>query len=212
MSYLTDAFEKKAQIIIQNLKRRNMEGFYCRDSKELLEMILPMMEDGASIAWGGSESIKECGLMDALKGSERFHLIDRSNAVTARQQQEIYLRSADSDYYLMSTNAITMDGELVNIDGNGNRVACLIHGPKHVFIIAGMNKVVTDIGSGLSRTQNIASPPNTIRLNKNTPCAVTGSCGDCLCDDCICSQIVITRRSRHNGRIKVFLVGENLGF
>ncbi len=212
MSFVKKAFEQKANIIIENLEKRNMEGIYCDSSEELLKKILPMIEEGSSIAWGGSESIKECGLMKALKESGKYNLIDRSKAKTPEEDHEIYLKSADSDYYLMSTNAITLEGELVNIDGNGNRVACLIYGPKHVFLIVGMNKVVTDIGSGLSRTQNVASPPNTIRLNKKTPCAATGVCGGCLSPDCICSQVVITRRSRHEGRIKVFLVAENLGF
>ena len=212
MSFMKEAFARKAKIIIANLQKRNMEGYYCESSKELLETLLPMIEEDASIAWGGSESLKECGLMDALKGSSKYNLIDRSVAKTPEQDREVYLQSAGSDYYLMSTNAITMEGELINIDGNGNRVACLIHGPKYVFLVVGMNKVVTDIGEGLSRTQNIASPPNTIRLNKKTPCAETGVCGGCLSPDCICSQIVITRRSRHEGRIKVFLVAENLGF
>lgn len=212
MSYTTDAFALKANIIIKNLAKRNMEGIYCASSKELLEKILPMMEEGSSIAWGGSETLKECGLMDALKESGKYNLIDRATAKNPDEMQDIYLKSAGSDYFLMSTNAITMDGELVNIDGNGNRVACLIHGPKHVFLVVGMNKVVTDIGSGLSRTQNVASPPNTVRLNKNTPCSQTGFCGNCLSPDCICCQLVITRYSRHEGRIKVFLVGEDLGF
>lgn len=212
MSYVKKAFEKKAQLIINNLQKRNMEGYYCESSQQLLETLLPMLEEGASIAWGGSESLKECGLTDALKASGKYQLIDRTKAQTPKEQREVYLESAGSDYYLMSTNAITLDGELVNIDGNGNRVACLIHGPKYVFLVVGMNKVVTDIGAGLSRTQNIASPPNTIRLNKKTPCAETGICGGCLSPDCICSQVVITRRSRHDGRIKVFLVAEDLGF
>ncbi len=212
MSFVKEAFAKRAQLIIENLKKRNMEGYYCENSEDAVNMILSMMEEGSSIAWGGSESLKECGLMDALKNSGKYELIDRLTAKTEDEQREMYLKCAGSDYYLMSTNAITMDGELVNIDGNGNRVACLIHGPKYVYLVVGMNKVVTDIGSGLSRTQNIASPPNTIRLNKKTPCAVTGICGGCLSEDCICSQVVITRRSRHTGRIKVFLVAEDLGF
>ncbi len=212
MSFVKMAFEKKAKIIIDNLKKRNMEGYYCENSEQLLETLLPMIEEGSSIAWGGSESLKECGLMNALKEKGKYNLIDRAKAKTPEQDREVYLQSAGSDYYLMSTNAITLEGELVNIDGNGNRVACLIHGPKCVFLVVGMNKVVTDIAEGLTRTQNIASPPNTIRLNKKTPCAETGVCAGCLSPDCICSQVVITRRSRHEGRIKVFLVAENLGF
>ncbi len=212
MSFVTDAFALKAKSIIKNLEKRNMEGFYCENSQALLDTILPMFENNSSIAWGGSQTLNECGLMDALQQSGSYTMIDRTTAKSPEEARQIFAKSVLADYYLMSTNAITLDGELINIDGNGNRVACLIQGPKQVFIIAGMNKVVTDIGTGLSRVQNIATPPNTLRLNKKTPCTVTGSCANCLSPDCICNQIVITRRSGHVDRIKVFLVGENLGF
>ena len=115
------------------------------------------------------------------------------------------------DYYFMSSNAITVDGELVNIDGNGNRVAALIYGPENVIILAGMNKIVKTIEEGISRTRNVASPQNCIRLGKDTPCKTNGVCGNCL-KDTICDQIVITRASRVPKRIKVILVGEELGF
>ena len=212
MSYMKDAFEKKAAVIIENLKKRNMEGIYCENCEELRKKIFSMMEEGSTVAWGGSESLKESGVMDELKKFGKYNLIDRADAKSPEEDREIYAKSVGSDYYLMSTNAITMDGELVNIDGNGNRVACLIHGPKYVYLVVGMNKVVTDVGNGLTRTQNVASPPNTIRLNKKTPCAVTGACSGCLSPDCICCQVVITRKSKHDGRIKVFLVAEDLGF
>ena len=117
-----------------------------------------------------------------------------------------------ADYFLMSSNAITLDGELVNIDGHSNRVACLCCGPKNVIVIAGMNKVVSNVEEGVDRVHNFAAPPNTVRLNKNTPCAQTGRCADCYSPDCICSQIVITRRSSIPNRIKVILVGEELGY
>ena len=141
-----------------------------------------------------------------IKGAklDREH---KKDYLTSRQVKAVL-----SDYYLMSTNAITMDGELINIDGNGNRVACLIHGPKHIIIVAGMNKVVSDVEAGYARVRDIATPANTKRLNKNTPCFHTGRCGDCLSPECICNQVVITRRSGHPGRIKVFLVAEDLGY
>jgi len=112
----------------------------------------------------------------------------------------------------MSTNAITLEGELINIDGRGNRVAFLCYGPQNVLILAGMNKVVSDVESGFKRVRDIASPPNTIRLNKKTPCAVTGKCEDCYSPDCICGQFVVTRRSGVPKRIKVILIGEELGY
>ena len=112
----------------------------------------------------------------------------------------------------MSSNAITLDGELINIDGNGNRVACLVQGPSHVILVVGMNKVVPDVPSGIARIRNMASPANAIRLNRQLPCAMTGTCHDCFSPDCFCNQILITRRSGHPGRIKVFLVEETLGY
>ena len=112
----------------------------------------------------------------------------------------------------MSTNAITLDGELINIDGKGNRVAFLCFGPQNVLILTGLNKVVTDIESGFKRVQNVASSPNAIRLNRNTPCSITGKCENCYSPDCMCGQFVITRRSGIPNRIKVILIGEELGY
>lgn len=205
-------YENKANRIIENLKKRNMEGYYAKDVHDLLPLVLSHIEEDKTIAWGGSVSIQECGLMDALKNSGRYELIDREQATTLREKREFLAKAMLSDYFLMSTNAITEDGELVNIDGFGNRLAPLIQGPDQVIVIAGMNKVVEDVPAGLYRTRNIASPQNTVRLQKNTPCASTGSCGDCLSPDCICNQVVVTRRSGIPGRIKVFLVGEALGY
>lgn len=205
------AFQAAAESIIKNLNQRNMEGYFCEDSTACVKKILEMMEDGAVIGWGGSQSIAECGLMDAIHNG-RYTLIDRMTAKTPEESRELYARTVMADYYLMSTNAITMDGELINIDGNGNRVACLIHGPKHVIMVVGMNKLVSNVEDGYRRVRDIATPANTKRLNKNTPCFHTGRCGDCLSPDCICNQVVITRRSGHAGRIKIFFVAEDLGY
>lgn len=205
------AFAKACDGIIANLKKRNMEGYFYEDSASCVRAILDMIPEGSIISWGGSASVLESGMMDALK-SGNYDLIDRSLAKTPQEQREIYGRAVMSDYYFMSTNAITYEGELVNIDGNGNRVACLIHGPRHVIIIAGMNKVAATQEGAFERARTMACPPNAVRLDKKTPCAATGKCGDCLSPDCFCNQIVVTRRSGHTGRIKVFLVAEDLGF
>lgn len=205
------AFRTAAESIIQNLVKRNMEGFFFENSNACVDAILNLMEEGSSISWGGSQSVKECGLMDAIQG-KNYTLIDRTTARSPEESRELFAKAVMADYYLMSTNAITMDGELINIDGNGNRVACLIHGPKTVILVVGMNKLVSNVADGYHRVRDIASPANTIRLNRNTPCFHTGRCGDCLSPDCICNQIVITRRSGHPGRIKVFFVAEELGY
>lgn len=211
MSHKLTALGKQAETIIKNLEKRNMEGFYFETAAECTQAILQSIPADSVISWGGSESIKESGLMDGIHNGN-YKLIDRFAATTPEESRALYAQTVLSDYYLMSSNAITLDGELINIDGNGNRVACLIQGPRHVILVIGMNKVVTDVESGIARVRNLASPPNAIRLNKNIPCAVTGTCHDCLAPECFCNQIVITRRSGHTGRIKVYLVGESLGY
>lgn len=211
MSFVKQSNANAAASIISRLQKRNMEGYFCETSKEAVEKALSLMPEGSVISWGGSMSISECGLMDAIHEKD-YTLIDRMTAKTPQEKREIYAKTVMADYYLMSTNAITIDGELVNIDGFCNRVACLCAGPEHVIVIAGMNKVVLNVQDGIDRIRTKAAPPNTVRLNKNTPCAKTGMCGDCYSLDCICSQIVITRRSGIPGRIKVILVNEELGF
>lgn len=211
MSHKLTALSKQAETIIKNLAKRNMEGFYFETAAECSKAVLSSMPKGSTVSWGGSESIKEAGLMDAIHNGG-YELIDRSFAKTPEQARAVYAKTVMADYYLMSSNAITLDGELINIDGNGNRVACLIQGPSHVILVVGMNKVVPDVESGIARVRNMASPANAIRLNRNLPCAVTGTCHNCLAQECFCNQIVVTRRSGHTGRIKVYLVGESLGY
>lgn len=211
MSHKQTALSIQAETIIKNLEKRNMEGYYFASAAACTEAILSTLPKGSVIGWGGSESIKECGLLEEIqKGG--YELLDRSLARTPEESRQIYAKTFLADYYLMSTNAITLGGELINIDGNGNRVACLIQGPSHVIIIAGMNKVVSDVPGGVARVRNMASPANAIRLNRNLPCAASGVCHDCLSPECFCNQIVVTRRSMHPGRIKIYLVGEELGY
>ena len=205
------AKQNLANTIIKNMEKKNLEAYYCATSAEAVEKALSLMPEGASITWGGSESIKECGLMDAIQAAN-YELIDRTDAKTPEEDRIMYSRQVMADFFLMSSNAITIDGELVNIDGRANRVSLLCWGPQNVIVIAGMNKIASDVESAIQRVRDAAAPPNTVRLNKNTPCAQTGRCGNCYSPDCICSQIVITRRSSTPKRIKVILVGEELGY
>lgn len=205
------ANQKLANTIIENMKKKNMEGYYCETSEEAVKKALSLMEEGSSITWGGSMSITECGLMDAIH-EKNYVLIDRAEAKTPEESRAMYGKQVMADYFLMSSNAVTIGGELINIDGHANRVACLCCGPKNVIVIAGMNKVVPDVESGIKRVRNFAAPPNVMRLNKNTPCAKTGKCADCYSPECICSEILVTRRSSIPNRIKVILVGEELGY
>lgn len=206
-------YENLAESIIAKLATRNMEGYYCKDREEANAKAKRFLTPDCSISWGGSMTLQEIGLIDDLKELEtEYEILDRANPNPELTAKEFYGKIVTSDYYFMSTNAITMDGELINIDGNGNRVACLCNGPEHVVIIAGMNKVVKDVESGIDRVRNFAAPPNALRLNLDTPCTEYGKCMNCLKESCICCQTVITRMSRHPGRIKVLLVGEELGY
>ena len=206
------AYKVLGNTMIKNFKKRNIEAFYCEDSASAVALAMELMKDGGTVGKGGAETISEVGLLDAVKSAEHLTFIDREVAKTPEEKKQIYFQTLQCDYFLMSSNAITVDGELINIDGNGNRVACLIYGPEKVIVIAGMNKVVDDVDSGVARVQNFAAPPNAARLGTRTPCATLGHCGDCHSEDCMCAQIVITRHSRDKDRIKVILVGEELGF
>jgi len=205
------AYRTLGNTMIKNFAKRNIEAFYCNTSEEATALAMSMMPEGSSVGMGGTETVKEIGLLDAVKNSS-LRFIDRSKVTNVEEKKTNFLETMGCDYFLMSSNAITIDGELINIDGNANRVACLCQGPEHVIVIAGMNKVVDDIATGIARTQNIAAPANAARLETRTPCATLGHCGDCHSEDCMCCQIVITRHSRHKGRIKVILVGEELGY
>ncbi len=205
------ANENLAKTMIKNMEKRRMEGYYCPRKEDAVKKVLELIPEGASIGWGGSVTLDETGVMDALKQGN-YNMIDRTAGKTPEETKAIYAQIFGSDYFLMSTNAITIDGELVNIDGRANRVSFLCYGPENVIIVAGMNKVVHNVEAGIARTHNVAAPPNTVRLNRNTPCAKTGKCGDCMSPDCICNQIVVTRRSRDKDRIHVILVNDNLGF
>ena len=204
-------YENLADTIIDKFNKRGIEGYYCENAEAALATAKRFLTPGCSISWGGSETLLEIGLLEDLSSSD-YILYDRGTAKTPEEKQQMYSKIVTADYYFMSSNAITLDGQLVNIDGSGNRVACLLTGPRNVIIIAGMNKIVTDVDIAVDRIRNMATPPNVVRLGKKTPCAETGKCANCLVEDCICNQIVITRRSGIAGRIKVILVGEVLGF
>ena len=204
-------YETAAETLIKNLDKRGMEAYYVDNTDDALKMALRFVTPGSNVSWGGSMSINEIGLIPALKAWD-CTVLDRTVPKTEEEKKEFFGKVAVCDYYFMSTNAITMDGELVNIDGTGNRVASLIFGPSNVVIIAGMNKVADNLESAVDRARNTAAPMNTIRLDRKTPCTQVGRCMDCMSPDCICNQFVVTRRSAPAGRIKIILVGEELGY
>ena len=197
-----------AQKIIKGLESRNMSGYYATTKEKALEIALSLIPEGSSVTMGGAMSAHEIGLVDALKKGN-YQFIDRDKAADKRAAM---LAAYDADVFLSSANAMTDDGILVNIDGNANRVSAICQGPRKVVFIVGMNKVCVDLDSAMKRARNVAAPINAQRFGLSTPCAKTGKCMDCKSPDTICCQFLITRFSRHAGRIHVILVNENLGF
>ncbi|MBQ0011205.1 MAG: lactate utilization protein [Clostridiales bacterium] len=200
--------EKLAKKVLEGLRSRNMEGFYAANKEEALKQALELIPEGSSISMGGSMSVHAIGLSQALKEGN-YDFIDRD---AYEDKREAMLRAYDADFFLSSCNAMTEDGVLVNIDGNSNRVSAIAQGPKHVLFIVGMNKICADIDQAMKRARNVAAPINAQRFGLSTPCAKTGSCFNCKSPDTICCQFLITRFSRHEGRISVILVNEDLGY
>lgn len=209
---LKKTYEIQAQTIIKALEKRNMKGYYCADCASAVKLADELTPEGATVSFGGSMSLSESGVMDMLNNRSDIHLLDRGKAKTPEEIKQVYRDAFSSDVYFMSTNAITPEGELINTDGNGNRVAALIYGPDKVILIVGMNKLVSTVEDGINRIGDIAAPANGVRLNRQTPCAATGFCHDCFSPDCMCSQTVITRRCSIPDRIHIILVGETLGY
>ena len=199
--------EVLAQTVIKGLQSRNITGYYAADQKEARRLALSLIPKEKSIAMGGCMSAKEIGLLSALNEGG-YHFIDRSQM----DPREALLASFSADIFLSSVNAMTDDGILVNIDGNANRVACIAQGPQKVIFIVGIQKVCSDLDSAMKRARNVAAPANAQRFPLKTPCKVTGKCSDCKSPDTICCEFLITRYSKHPGRMHLILVNEELGF
>lgn len=196
-----------AQTVIKGLESRNMSGYYAADKEEAVKKALEVIGKGSTVAMSGCQSAHEIGLIQALEEGD-YNYIDRSN-MTPR---ESLMAAYDADVFLSSANAMTNDGIMVNIDGNSNRVSCIAQGPKKVVFIVGMNKICSDLDEAMKRARNVAAPANAQRFDVKTPCKVTGKCADCKSPDTICCQFLITRYSRHEGRIHVILVNDTLGY
>ncbi len=204
-------YAKRGEILVRNLKSRHFEAYYCSTREAALKKALELIPTNATVGWGGATSAMEIGLMDAVNAGP-YHALDRETCKTAEEREQMALDCQRADVFLTGANALSLDGEMVNIDGMGNRVSAIIFGPKSVLVIAGMNKVMDTLEDAISRARTVAAPINEQRFMGNTPCAATGICADCKSEQCICNHIVITRHCRPVGRIKFILVGEELGF
>ncbi len=205
--------EETAKHLIKNLKKRRLEASYAASLDQAKEEVLAMIPDGASVFRCGSMSMAEMGVWEALAASPKWELIDPYRPELSREESLAErVRGMTADVMLASTNAITLDGRLVNLDGMGNRVAAMCWGPKKVILVVGMNKVAPDLETAKARVKHLAAPTNAIRLNLDTPCVQTGLCSDCKSPQRICNMWSIIEGHMVEGRIHVKLVGEDLGY
>ncbi len=203
--------ELLAQRLIKNLNRRNMDAYYCPTANDAIDKVTELLPKGATVSWGGSMTIRDMGLTKRLHETGLYTLLDRDLAKDRDEAQEIYLNAFRADFYISGINAISEDGVIVNIDGNGNRVAAITFGPKHVIFVAGINKVTQNVEAALARARSTAAPINTARFDIKTPCKADGVCHNCNSTDCICNHIHFLRNSPRR-RHTVVIVGENLGY
>ena len=202
--------EKRIRRTMDALRANNMEAYYVKTAAEVRAFVEQLVPAGATVSNGGSVSLAESGVMELLAGG-RYHYLDRSKA-QGDELAALYRQVFSADWYFASANAVTEAGEIYNVDGNANRVAAITFGPKNVLLVVGCNKLVKDMPAADDRVRQIAAPANTARLGCKTPCAVTGKCEHCRSPGRICCTAVVHRYQREQGRIKVLLVGEPLGF
>jgi L-lactate utilization protein LutB len=204
--------QKLGARVVKALLNRRFEAWYVDDPGAAADKVLSLIPKTDTVSWGGSTTVAELGIRERLV-KEGYQVLDRDTAKSPEERTDIMRRALLCDTFLTGSNAISEDGQLVNIDGYGNRVAAMIYGPKQVIVVAGMNKVAKTLEDAYTRARNIAAPLNTQRFPQyKTPCNETGSCANCLTPDSICSFIVHTRICKPAGRIKVILVGKDLGF
>ena len=204
--------ERQGAKMMKQLQRRHFEAYYCATADEARQRVNDLIPDGSSVTWGGTMTVRDMGIPEMLKGRGTLDVWDRDTVTTAEEKQDIYLRAFTADVYLTSANAISEDGVIVNIDGNGNRVAAITWGPQHVIFVVGMNKVAQDVEAALKRARSTASPINAARFDIDTPCQKDGVCHNCNSPQSICNYVHFLRNSSKPGRIIVVLVGETLGY
>ncbi len=207
--------EKCGHAVVKALTSKGFEAAYVADRETALQWLLQKIDSSSVVSWGGSVTLAQVGIFQALRERGQQVLsptpddLDMKDAKAVRAARR---RTLDADIFLTGINAITLEGNLVNIDGTGNRVAATLFGPETVIFVAGINKLVKGNIEGIDRIKNEATPMNGVRLGRKTPCAATGFCGDCNSPDRMCRGIVIHERPMAMTRMMVLLIGEELGF
>ena len=211
--------DKKIEKVMENLKQNNMAAYFVESANDAVQLVESLLTEGETISCGGSVTLAESGVF-ALMQSGKYNFLDRSRANGPEEIGEIYRRTFYADTFLTSANALTESGELVNVDGNCNRVNAITFGPKSVIVVVGVNKIVEDVTAGFKRVKTVAAPKNALRLGCKTPCATLGHCikpdspitEGCQSPDRMCACYVVCGRQRIKDRIKVIIVNEELGY
>lgn len=200
---------KRIERTVAALKANNMNAYHISSREEMFDVLASLIPPESKVGYGGSMTLTDTGVIDWLRWKKDITLFDRANSDNPIDCQRMCLVS---DVFLASSNAVTENGWLYNVDGRGNRVAAMIFGPKKVILVVGCNKIVPDIDSAIKRIKCTASPANAIRLNKDTPCAKTGVCMNCKSDDRICRDYVAMGPQLEKNRINVLILDECLGY
>lgn len=219
---MTEEMKIRVETTLKNLKRNKMEAYYVDTKEDAQKLVRTLISKGDTLSCGGSVTLKQTGIYDIIS-SEDYNFLDRSACETPEQVEEVYRKTFCADAFFTSANAVTENGELYNVDGNSNRVAAILYGPKSVVCVCGVNKLVKNIGEAITRVKTKAAPPNTVRLGIETPCAKTGECISLkkdnpeMCEGCygdgrICCNYVVCAQQRHVNRIKVIIIGEEYGY
>ena len=220
---MTSELKAKIAKTIENLKKNKMDAYYCETKEDACSLVKTLINKGDVISSGGSVTLKQTGVYEIITSSD-YNYLDRSApGLTRADVEEVYRKTFSADAFFTSTNAVTENGELYNVDGNSNRVAAILYGPKSVVVVCGFNKIVKDINEAVKRVKCIAAPKNTVRLNCDTYCAKEGKCVSLnnenaeLCSGChsdgrVCCNYVVCSQQRHPGRIKVIIIGEEYGY
>ena len=219
---MTNEMKARVETTLKNIRRNRMEAYYVDTKEQACELVKTLIQPGDTLSCGGSVTLKETGVYDIIS-SEPYRFLDRSACQTREEVEEIYRKTFCADAFFTSANAVTENGELYNVDGNSNRVAAILYGPKSVICVCGVNKLVKNIEEAITRVKTKAAPPNTVRLGIETPCAKTGACVSLqkedpdMCEGChgdgrICCNYVVCAQQRHVNRIKVIIIGEEYGY
>jgi len=205
-------YETIGKSACEALKRSHFDARFVRKGEEALEIVASFVKPGMTVGFGGSMTLRAIGAPDKVKALGAVILDHNAPGLELEAKLDILRAQLTSDLFLSGSNAVTLEGDIINVDGNGNRVAALAFGPKKTVVVVGANKIVRDLDEALERIETVASPMNNKRLEKPNPCAKTGTCEDCRGETRICRAYQILRRRPSLSDFTVIVVGENLGF